>query len=185
VVDRDLVVRAQGGDRDAFSALAAASVTGLYNLAQLMLDDGDAAQDVVQDALVSAWTNLRALRDPERFEPWLRRIVVRRVYTHARERSSRRSVSLEAAAVVPAGESGPPFESRDELDRCFLRLSAEHRAVLVVHHYLGLPDQEAADALGVPPGTLKSRLHRATQALRAELEAEARRSVAVPTGAAR
>jgi RNA polymerase sigma-70 factor, ECF subfamily len=188
-VERELVERAQRGDRDAFSTLAAASIARLYNLAQLMLGDADRAEDAVQETLVAAWRDLRGLRDPDRYEAWIHRILVRAVY-----REGRRGRRSPMAGLRPpwAGWDGASeraaiaaVDDRDQLDRCFLRLSAEHRAVLVLRHYLGLPDAEAAEVLGIPPGTFKSRLNRATAALRAELEADARRGLAIDPGGIR
>jgi RNA polymerase sigma factor (sigma-70 family) len=174
VAVRHLVERAQRGDREAFAALAEASIADLYNLAQLMLSDGDLAQDAVQDALIAAWRDLRALRDVDRFRPWLRRILVNAVYrTAKRERQATREivdVTLEAGIPDPSRA----FENRDAIARVFVRLRPEHRAVLVVHHYLELTDAEAAEMLGIPPGTVKSRLHRAHAEMRSALEADSR-----------
>jgi RNA polymerase sigma factor (sigma-70 family) len=175
-VERDLVERAQGGDRDAFAILAGASIARLYNLAQLMLADGDLAEDAVQEALIVTWRDLRALRDPDRFDSWMHRILVRCVYRVARSerrRIGRRHLSEGDEASAP--DASGNFANRDEIDRGFRRLKAEYRAVLVVHHYLGLSDAEAAEVLGVPAGTVKSRLNRATAAMRAVLDADARR----------
>ena len=173
---RDLVERAQRGDREAFAALAETSIGDLYNLAQLMLSDGDLAQDAVQEALIAAWRDLRALRDPDRFRPWLRRILVNAVYrTAKRERqASRLIVDATVAAGIP--DSARDLENRDAIDRAFVRLRPEHRAVLVAHHYLGLTDNESAEILGLRPGTVKSRLHRATAEMRSALDADSRRT---------
>ena len=173
-MQRDLVERAQRGDREAFSALAEQSIGHLYDVAQLMLSDSDLAKDAVQEALILTWRDIRALRDPDRFTAWMRRILVRCVYraaTHERRQA--------AVRVLDAGDRAIPdsshlIEDRDEIDRGFRRLKPELRAVLVVHHYLGLTYDEAAEVLGVPAGTVKSRLNRATAAMRAELDAEAR-----------
>lgn len=187
-VQRELVERAQGGDRDAFNALASAAIARLYNLAQLMLGDADLAEDAVQETLVAAWRDLRGLRDADRFDAWLHRILVRAVYREARVQRRGSTRSLDAVVETEA-EPGRPvadaLEDRDELDRCFLRLTTEHRAVLVLHHYVGYADAEAADSLGIPLGTFKSRLNRATAALRAEVEADARRGLALDPGSAR
>ena len=174
-MQRDLVERAQRGDRGAFAALAELSIGELYNLAQLMLADGDLAQDAVQETLIAAWRDLRALRDLDRFRPWLHRILVNSVYRAAR--NERRASRLPIVATPDWGAPDPArdLENRDEIDRGFRGLSAEHRAVLVAHHYLGLSDDEAAEMLGVPSGTFKSRLHRATAAMRAALDADSRR----------
>jgi RNA polymerase sigma-70 factor, ECF subfamily len=185
-VQRDLVERAQRGDREAFGLIVDASLGRLYNLAQLMLADGDLAQDAVQEALIQAWRDLRALRNPDRFDPWLHRILVRCVYRAAR--GERRQVDRWQLVQTDVGSAPDPareLANRDEIDRCFRRLKADHRAVLVVRHYLGLQDEEAADLLGVPPGTYKSRLHRASAALRAEIDSDARTDVPVRSGVTR
>jgi RNA polymerase sigma-70 factor (ECF subfamily) len=174
-MQRDLVERAQRGDREAFGLLIEASMARLYNLAQMMLGDADLAADAVQDALISGWRNLRALRDPDRLDSWLTRILVRSVYRLARsERRHVASMSWAEAQPRPSSDIAGDLERRDLIDRGFRRLEPTHRAVLVVHHYLGLSDTEAAQVLGVPAGTFKSRLHRATLALRAEVEADSR-----------
>ena len=151
------------------------SIADMYNLAQLMLSDGDLAQDAVQEALISAWRDLRALRDLDRFRPWLRRILVNAVYRTAnRERRASRRI-IDARVEVDIPDPAGDLENRDAIDRAFVRLSPEHRAVLVAHHYLDLSDDEAAEMLGVRPGTVKSRLHRATAAMRSLLDADSRR----------
>jgi RNA polymerase sigma factor (sigma-70 family) len=179
---RDLVERAQRGDREAFAALAEASIADMYNLAQLMLSDGDLAQDAVQEALIGAWRDLRGLRDADRFRPWLRRILVNAVYRTAKRehRASRRPIDATADAGTP--DAARDLENRDAIDRAFVRLSPEHRAVLVARHYLELSDHEAAEMLGVPPGTVKSRLHRATAEMRSALDADSRRSADLAVG---
>jgi len=182
-MQRELVEQAQRGDRLAFGLLAEASIARLYNLAQLMVSDPDLADDVVQEALIVGWRDLRSLRDPDRFDAWLYRILVRMVYRVAgseRRKADRwQRVSTDGAnAPDPARD----VANRDEIDRGFRRLKAEYRAVLVAHHYLGLSDEEAGDMLGIPAGTVKSRLHRATAAMRAELDADTRTGEPVPAG---
>lgn len=172
---RDLVERARGGDRDAFATLAADSIGRLFNIAQLMLHDPDLADDAVQETLVVAWRDLRGLRDLDGFDAWLHRVLVRSVYREAkRERRGSRAPGQLSAVGGHHPDTARTIEDRDALDRGFRRLRPEHRAVLVLHHYLGYSDGEAADALSVPAGTIKSRLNRATSALRAALEADAR-----------
>jgi RNA polymerase sigma-70 factor (ECF subfamily) len=173
---RDLVERAQAGDREAFSELGRLWVDRLYAIAQLILRDPDRAADATQEALVACWRDLRGLRDPDQFEPWIRRILVRACYREARrERAQHRIVQrvteLERAPIDPGPIS---VVDRDELERGFVDLSAEQRALLVMHFYLGLPVGQTAAVLGVPVGTVKSRLNRATAALRATLDAQAR-----------
>ena len=162
-VDRGLVILAMGGDHEAFTRLATASIDRLFAIARLILRDGELAEDAVQEAFVAAWRDLAGLRDPDRFEAWLHRLLVRSCYREARR--SRRIGRLEAR-VTPI-DMGEPDESetiadRDQLERGFRRLEPDQRAIVV------------ADVLAIPIGTVKSRLHRATQRMRADLESEAR-----------
>jgi RNA polymerase sigma-70 factor (ECF subfamily) len=171
---RDLVDRARGGDRDAFATLAADSIGRLFNIAQLMLRDGDRADDAVQETLVLAWRDLKGLRDPDGFDAWLHRVLVRCVYREANRERRQSAGAVQVRDIQSSPDSSRDVEDRDALERGFRRLRPEQRAVLVLHHYLGFSEAEAADALSVPVGTIKSRLNRATSALRAELEADAR-----------
>jgi len=171
---RVLVEKARGGDRDAFTALAADSIGRLFNIAQLMLRDPDLADEAVQEALVLAWRDLRGLRDLDGFDAWLHRVLVRCVYREANRERRRSARTAQVRSVLSYPDRAGDVEDRDTLERGFRRLRPDHRAVLVLHHYLGFTDDEAADALAVPAGTIKSRLNRATSALRAELEADAR-----------
>lgn len=178
-MDRDLVLRARGGDHVAFSELARRMIGPLTTVARVILHDEYLAQDAVQDALVDAWKDLRGLRDPDRFEAWLHRILVRACHTRARSqwRRDRVEVALEDAVDPPQ----PPFgstEGRDQIERALGRLSPEHRAVLVATYFLDLPTKDAALALDIPIGTMKSRLSRASALLRAAIEADARLDLA-------
>jgi RNA polymerase sigma-70 factor (ECF subfamily) len=172
---RDLVLRASTGDHDAFASLATDAYGRLHRTAWLILRREDLASDAVQEALTSAWLHIRAVRDPERFDAWLNRLVVRACYQELR-RAKRRPIEVHIASIEPPGvdDSTGRLADRDQLERGFRRLSAEHRAALVVHHFLGLPDAEAATVLDVPIGTYKSRLNRAHLSLRAALEADTR-----------
>jgi RNA polymerase sigma-70 factor (ECF subfamily) len=175
-VQRDLVVRAKAGDHDAFSTLAAGSIGRLLATARLILRDDDRAQDAVQDALVRAWLDIRGLRDPERFDAWLHRLLVRGCYHAARSDRGRRLVEVQLLPMdgPSTSDQQAALAARDQLDRAFRRLPTEQRAVLVLHHYLDMTDGEAADVLDIPLGTFKSRLNRANQALRAVVEADDR-----------
>jgi RNA polymerase sigma-70 factor (ECF subfamily) len=172
-MERGLVERARTGDPEAFSAAANASIGRLYAIATLILRDPDRAQDAVQDALVSAWRGIRSLRDVNAWDAWLQRNVVRACYRHARS-ETRRNLAWARAAVLdePSLEdAGSALAARDELEGGFRQLSLDQRSVVVLHFYVGLPLTEVADVLGIPEGTAKSRLNRATQALRAALAA--------------
>jgi RNA polymerase sigma-70 factor (ECF subfamily) len=174
----ELVLRAREGDRDAFDLLMTALVDHLYRIARLILRDGDRAEDAVQEALVRCWRDVRTLRDPERFDAWMNRLLLRSIADEARNR--KRFVAniaiLRADPTEPDGTGA--VADRDELARVFGRLSLEHRTIIVFHHYLGLTVEEAAGTIGIPVGTAKSRLHYATSALRAALEADARSGTA-------
>jgi RNA polymerase sigma-70 factor (ECF subfamily) len=178
-VQPDLVIRAQQGDHDAFSGLAAASIGGLLAVARLIIRDDDRAQDAVQEALVRAWLDIRGLRDPARFDAWLHRLLVRSCYRAAKRERGRRLV--EVTLLPMDGRSTPDSQAalaaRDVLERGFRELPTEQRAVLVLHHYLDLRDADAADVLDIPLGTFKSRLNRATVALRAAVEADEREAI--------
>jgi RNA polymerase sigma-70 factor, ECF subfamily len=171
----ELVIRARNGDREAFAALATAAYDQLFRIARLILRNEDAAADAVQEALTSAWIHIRAVREPDKFEAWLRRLVVHASYREARRSGRRRVVELRVAiSDARASDTQDATANRDQLDDAFRRISPKHRAALVVHHYLELNDAEAASVLGVPLGTFKSRLNRASAAIRAAIEADER-----------
>lgn len=174
-MDRTLVERAQQGDHAAFSELAEAATNRLYAVATLILRDPDRAQDAVQDALVSAWRDVRALRDPEAWEAWLHRLVVRSCYREAdRHRRSRHLDRAMEWTPIAVDDVGSSLADRDQIERGFRRLTVEERAILVLHFHAGLSASETGDALGVSEVTARSRLHRALRSMRAALEADAR-----------
>ena len=184
-MQRELVERARRGDHDAFAALAGAAISRLDGAAWLILRDVEQAKDAVQNALVRAWRDLPTLRNPDAFDAWLNRLVVRACIDEAR-RLRRHRVDVEMTDLNLAMPSIPGFESaiadRDQLERGFLRLTPELRAVIVLHHYLDLPMPAVAASLGIPEGTAKSRLHRALGQLRAALDADARLGPDLPEG---
>ena len=171
---RELVDQAKRGDEEAFDALARSVGDRCMAIAFRILRDTDLAGEATQSALVRAWRELRTLRDSNSFEPWLHRILTNECYIEIRRRTrwSARVRLLPAEQTTEAGILS--VNDRDQLDRAFRRLTLEQRAVLVFHHYVGLPLPEVAVRLGIPLGTAKSRLHHATAALRASLEADAR-----------
>lgn len=174
-VHRALVDQAKRGDEEAFDALARLVGDRCMAIAVRILRDAHLAEDAVQSALVVAWKELRTLRDPDRFEPWLHRILTNECYAEARRRT-RWTANITVLPVEPhdSGEAILTVNDRDQLERAFRRLTLEQRAVLVFHRYLGLSLPEVADRLGIPLGTAKSRVHHATAALRASLEADDR-----------
>ncbi len=174
-MDTDLVVRAQQGDEEAFASLAVAMGNRLYAVAHRILRDVHLADDAAQQALLNVWRDLPTLRDPARFDAWSYRLLVRACYAEGRKRRhSAPNVRLLSADEPVAGEALGSVIDRDQLERGFRRLSVEHRAVVVLHHYLDMSLDEVAETLGVPVGTVRSRLHYAMRGLRAALEADAR-----------
>jgi RNA polymerase sigma-70 factor (ECF subfamily) len=178
-LQRELVERAKAGDVDAFALLVREASGRLKSVAYRILRDSDAADDATQRALISAWDHLGELRDPERWTAWTYRLVVNAAYREARkERSQHASVRFIEIDEAVDRDPGLAIADRDELERAFRSLSPDHRAVLVLHHYAGLHKDEIADILGIPAGTVGSRIHHATRRLRAALEADARRVMA-------
>jgi RNA polymerase sigma-70 factor (ECF subfamily) len=174
-VDPTIVARAQRGDEEAFGLIVDTSGGRLHAVAHRILRDIDLAEDATQQALLDIWRDLPNLRDPARFDAWSYRLLVRACYAEGR-RSRRATPNLH---LLPAdepteAEGASVVANRDQLERGFRRLSIDHRTVVVLHHYLALTVDEIAETLGVPPGTVRSRLHHAMRGLRAALEADAR-----------
>ena len=182
-MQRTLVERAQRGDRDAYATLADAAIARLDATARLILRDPDSAKDAVQESLIRAWRQLPTLRDPDRFDAWLHRLLVRSCIDETRRaRGHRVAVSLADIDLAGAHDSTSVIAIRDELERGFARLDPEQRAVIVLHHYLDLPMPEVANALGIPLGTAKSRLNRSLALLRAAIDADDRLSLTATGG---
>jgi RNA polymerase sigma-70 factor (ECF subfamily) len=172
-VDRELVERARNGDHDAFELLAAGIVDRLYGVARLVLRDADRAEDAAQEALVRCWRDLPALRETERFDAWLNRLLMNAITDEFR-RGTRFRASVTVLNRDPTmPDAAAATADRDLLERGFARLSLEHRQIVVLRLHLGLSIEEAASTLGIPVGTAKSRLHYAVEALRLALEADA------------
>ena len=182
-MQRELVERARSGDHDAFTALAAAAIPRLDTAAWLILRDPEQAADAVQNALVRAWRDLPTLRNPDRFDAWLHRLLVRSCIDEARRlRRHRIDVELTTLDAAASADHESTVADRDQLERGFVRLQPEQRAVIVLHHYLDLPLPDVAATLGIPVGTAKSRLHRALGLMRAALDADARAGLGVSEG---
>src|SRR5262245_41732398 len=174
-MDRDLVEAARRGDREAYADLIRARGDRLFAIAQRILRDVDRTEDAVQEALVIAWRDLPGLRDPDRFDAWLHRLVVRSCVRDA-TRERRLVANLRVMPVDVAGTTDELLSvaDRDQLERGFRRLDPQQRAILVLRHFAGFETGEIAEILGVPHGTARSRLHHAHRAMRAALDADAR-----------
>jgi RNA polymerase sigma-70 factor (ECF subfamily) len=170
-----LVHRAQDGDEEAFVALAQAVGDRCLAIAYRIVRDLPAAEDAVQNALTVAWRELPALRDPDRFEPWLHRTLVRICYAEAKRRRRDTAALLSLDTPVSYGpDEILGVDDREQLERGFGRLPPDQRAVLVFRYYLQLPMSEVATRLGIPVATARSRLRYGMAGLRAALEADAR-----------
>lgn len=178
-MDRELVARAQRGDEAAFAELVDRFGDRLYAVAHHILRDSGRADDAVQQAMIDIWRKLPTLRDPDRFAAWAYRIVARATYAEAaaRKRWSLRPVLVALAPAVTVDHASSVVD-RDELDRALGRLPIDHRSVVVLKHYAGLSNLEIAEALSIPEGTVRSRLHYSIRSLRASLEADGRPAVA-------
>ena len=169
-MDTDLVIRAQGGDQEAFADLVYAIADRFLAVSHRILSDISLAEDATQQALLSIWQDLPQLRDPARFEAWSYRLLVRACYSEGRKSRhwtpNVRLLSVDEPMVV---DGTGPVVDRDALERAFRRLSINHRTVVVLHHYLDLTLDRVADIVGAPLGTVGSRLHYATRQLRTAL----------------
>lgn len=174
-MDRDLVEQARDGDREAYETLARAVAPRLYRAAYRMVRDAELAQDAVQVALVSIWRELPRLQDADKFEAWSYRIALRSAVNVLR---SERGGVARLRVVMPEDVGGPdttgPVQDREVLEQAFRRLTPEHRAIVVLRHYVGMTLEEVAEILEIPAGTARSRLHYALRAMRAALEADER-----------
>jgi len=173
-VQSELVDRARHGDREAFGVLAGGAVDRLYGIARHILRDAELAEDATQEALVRAWRDLPALRDVERFDAWLYRLLVRACANVGRSRRRWRAEITVMSTEPSELDRATELADRDELERGLRRLTEAQRSVLVLSFYLGLSHAELAEILDIPVGTVRSRVHYAIEALRAALAADAR-----------
>lgn len=180
-MNHDLVLRAQRGDEQAFEALALQSHARLQRVAVGILRDPHLAEDAVQQALLGIWRDIRGLRDPARFEGWSYRLLVRICYAEVKRQPSWTSDTNVPEARVPiAADEYDAIAHRDQLERAFAQLPVDHRVVVVLHRLKGMPLEQIAEILEVPVGTVKSRLSRAMEGLRAAVEADSRQQPAIP-----
>ena len=179
-MQRQTVERAIAGDHDAFALLAQTAIASMYATAKLIVRNDALAEDATQEALVNAWRYLPSLRDPDRFEAWLYRLLVNACRTQFRAGRRFSVVEIDVADANRGGigsvgvDPGIAVADRDQLERGFRRLAADERAIVILRFYRGYSVPEVAEIMGIPLGTAKSRLHRATTALRAALDADGR-----------
>jgi RNA polymerase sigma-70 factor (ECF subfamily) len=174
---RNIVEAARQGDQGAFIELVGKHGDRLFGIAYRMLRDTDRARDALQDALVLAWRDIPTLRDVDRFEQWIQRILTNVCIAQA-SAERRRSTPMVLVDGLRGADEIAGIDNRDQIDRGFRRIEPKQRAVLVLHHYLGYSPTEISQVLGVPAGTVRSRLHNAHRAMRAALDAESRLATA-------
>ncbi len=177
-MERELVERAMHGDEEAFDALVGRIGDSLYSVARRILRDTNLAEDATQQALLDAWRYLPTLRDTDRFEAWSHRLLVHACYAESRRERRQRGTLRLLTRTDFESDSASLVATQEQLDRGFRGLSVEHRTVVVLVHYLGLTPTEAAERMGTPAGTARSRLHYALLHMRSALEADARPALA-------
>jgi RNA polymerase sigma-70 factor (ECF subfamily) len=174
-MDTELVLRAQDGDREAYAELATGIADRFLAVARRILRDIDLAEDATQQALLAIWQDLPQLREPVRFEAWSYRLLLRACYAEGRrQRRWAPNLRLLPADEPLAADGFTTIVDRDRLERGFRRLSLDHRVVVVLRFYLDFPADRIADLLGIPVGTVHSRIHHAMRGMRAALDADAR-----------
>ncbi|HLB45358.1 MAG TPA: RNA polymerase sigma factor [Candidatus Limnocylindrales bacterium] len=175
-MDRELLLRARAGDREAFELVVLAKGEPLFRTALAILGNEPDARDATQETFISAWRGFAGLRDLERFDAWLGRILINQCRMALRHRGRVREVpitdSTDCRADLAAGPQAtdlPPVDSSSDFDAAFGRLTVDQRALLVLHHLHGYDVREIGRWLGIPSGTVKWRLSRARAALAAQL----------------
>ena len=180
---RALIELAQRGDHDAFATLIDPALAQLDAAARLILRDRELARDAVQEALIRAWRDARGLRDPERFNAWLYRLTVNACLDIARRRRRRvMEVTIESLQLPGKVDLAGDLARRETVDEALGTLDPGHRAVVALYYLLDLPLREVAEALGIPLGTVKSRLHHSLETMRSSVVRDADRPPSVAPG---
>lgn len=163
--DRELVRRFQDGDRDAFAVLMDRHERRVFNLAYRMVGRREEALEATQEAFLSCFRHLGRFRGDAAFSTWLHRIALNACYDLLRRRPTVVSLDAEVPPPLPEPDHSDAVAAATDVQRALLNVPEEFRAVLVMHDVQDLPLQEIAEALEIPVGTVKSRLHRGRVAL--------------------
>lgn len=166
-MDRELLLKARAGDREAFELIVAAKAEPLFRTAMAIVGNEADARDATQEAFINAWRSLSRLRDLERFDAWLGTILINQCRMALRHRGRVREIAISDFTDSPRAALA---DSTSDFDAAFDRLSVDQRSLLVLHHMYGYDVREIARWLGIPAGTVKWRLSRARRALTVELE---------------
>ena len=148
----------------------------VYRLSVAILGDEADARDAAQDTFISAWRQIRSVRDPDRFDAWLQRVAVNaaRMTHRSRRRRAVREIpqSRLGAGSTDSSPLAPTDSDASVLDAALRTLDVDQRSILVLHHLEGRSIAEIAAILDIPTGTVKSRLHAARRALQSAIDAE-------------
>jgi RNA polymerase sigma-70 factor (ECF subfamily) len=165
----------QGAHREtAFKALVGPRLDRAYGLAWHLLGNAPDAEDACQEALLAAWSAWPKLRDRSRFEAWFERILVHVCTEHLRRRARRPTIVLPDEPAIPDRDVMAGRVERDAMAGALASLSPEQRVVVVLRFWADLSTDAIAERLGVPSGTVRSRLHYALDALRSQMAKEGR-----------
>lgn len=164
--ERELVVSAQRGNREAFAELVRAHQRRAYAVARAIVLDHHDAEDAVQDGFLHAYRALARFRPGEPFGAWLHRIVANAALDLQRRRKVRSASVLPETVALPFRDPAESDELRRRLGAALERLSARQRSVIVLHDVEGFRHAEIGEMLGIPEGTARSDLHHARAALR-------------------
>ena len=175
--ESEALARAAQGDAAAFGALVERHQEVAFRAAYLIVRDAASAEDVAQEAFVRAYQRLSGFRQGEPFRPWLLRIVQHLALNELRSRGRRAGLVARAGIFARRTADPPHAEVSAAADASLLlraidELSPDDRAVLHLRYFVELPEREIAAAIGRPPGTVKSRLHRASARLRDVIESK-------------
>ncbi|HYI22759.1 MAG TPA: sigma-70 family RNA polymerase sigma factor [Candidatus Limnocylindrales bacterium] len=169
-MERDLLVRARSGDREAFELIVAAKGEPLFRTALAILGNEADARDATQETFVASWRQFGRLRDVDRFDAWIGRILINECRMALRHRRRVREVPIpDSPTEAPVASLASESHDSTDFDAAFNRLSVDQRSILVLHHLHGYGVREIGAWLGIPTGTVKWRLSRARAALAAEL----------------
>jgi RNA polymerase sigma-70 factor, ECF subfamily len=169
--DRPLpLAGADAGRSLAFQRLVDEHLDRAYGLARAILRDSTEAEDATHDAFVRAWRGWPSLRDPARFQAWFDRIVINTCRTRMR-RQHRRPTDISDEIVIASGDPFGHTEDRDMIEAAIADLSPDHRIVVALRFYRDLPIEAIAARLGIPAGTVRSRLHYALRQLHDAIDA--------------
>jgi RNA polymerase sigma-70 factor, ECF subfamily len=155
---------------EAFRLMTARQLDKAYRLAWAILGDAQEAEDATQDAFASAWRNRNKLRDVEKLEAWLGRILINSCRDRLRRRNRDRAQALDPSCLPPVADHSEQASSRDELARALDCLDPDHRIVVILRFWADLTVEDIAQRVGIAEGTVKSRLHHSMQLLRTALE---------------